>query len=139
MEANAKNTITTFEFLMRDIQGEAWMNNIPHFALPYFYGMAIEDLDTFLFNFYVLYNSYYCTSNAQKLKIFPTTLKWSTLQWFMGFGSRRIYSWDDMKKVFLNRYHNYYRSIEQREDIFKMTQKEDKSLEDFIEHFQCNL
>lgn len=42
-------TITTFEFPISDIRGEAPMKNIPLSFLPFFQGMIVEDPDTFLF------------------------------------------------------------------------------------------
>jgi hypothetical protein len=75
----------------------------------------------------------------QKLKLFPATLKGATLRWFMGLGGGTITSWDDMKKTFLEKYQEYCRSQELREEIFKMTQKEDENLEDYVEWFQYNL
>lgn len=43
------------------------------------------------------------------------------------------------ENVFLNRYQDYCRSRDQREEIFRMAQKEDEIVEDFNEHFQYNL
>jgi hypothetical protein len=55
------------------------MQNIPPSALPNFHGLENEDPDAFLFEFEVLCRGYdYCT-NAQKLKMFPLTLKGTSL------------------------------------------------------------
>ena len=62
------------------------MKNIPLLSLPSFQGMIEEDLETFLFEFDVLCRSYDYTKYAQKLKLFPTTLKGAALRWFMGLG-----------------------------------------------------
>jgi len=66
-------------------------------------------------------------------------LKGASLRWFMGLGGGTITYWDDMKKTFLEKYQEYCRSWELREWIFKMTQKEDENLEDYVEWFQYNL
>lgn len=79
-----KATITTFEFPIGDIRGEVPMKNIPLSSLPSFKGMTVEDPNTFLFEFDVLCRSYDYTSDAQKLKLFPATLKGVALRWFMG-------------------------------------------------------
>jgi hypothetical protein len=57
----------------------------------------------------------------------------------MGLGDETITSWDDMKQTFLTRYQDYCRSRDQREEIFKMSKKEEDSLEDFIENFQYDM
>ena len=54
----------------------------------------------------------------------------------MSLGGNCIQTWEDMKHVFLKRYQDYCRV---NEDIFEMTQGEEESLEEYIEHFQYNL
>jgi hypothetical protein len=51
----------------------------------------------------------------------------------MSLGGHVITTWDQMKKNFLNKYQDYCRTREKREELFKMMQKEDKNLEDFVE------
>jgi len=63
----------------------------------------VEDPDTFLFEFHVLCRSYDYTVDAQKLKLFPTTLKGAALRWFMGLGPSSISMWNDMKETFLSK------------------------------------
>lgn len=132
-------TIATFYFPIGDIRGEAHMKNIPLSSLPFFQGMTVEDPDTFLFEFDVLYRSCDYVSDAQKLKLFLVTLKGATLQWFMGLGSASIQTWGDMKETFLSKYQDYCRTRDLREEIFRMTQKEDESLDDYVERFLYNL
>ena len=62
------------------------MKNIPPSALPHFHGMTSEDPDFFLFEFDILCRSYNYIRDAQKLKLFPVTLKDSSLRWFMVLG-----------------------------------------------------
>jgi len=52
-------------------------------SLPNFSFLTNEYLDTFLFEFDVLCHSYENSIDAQKLKLFPPTLKDSPLCWFM--------------------------------------------------------
>ena len=54
----------------------------------------------------------------------------------MSLGGNCIKTWEDMKNIFLNKYQDYCKS---NEDIFGMTQREDESLEDYVERFQYNL
>jgi hypothetical protein len=55
------------------------MKNIPLSALPNFNGLTNEDPYTFLFEFDILCRSYDYTSDAQKLNLFPATLKGDAL------------------------------------------------------------
>lgn len=131
-------TFTTFEFPIGDIRGEAPMKNIPLSSLPSFQGMIVEDPDTFLFEFDVLCRSYDYVSDAHKLKLFPATLKGEALRWFMGLGSPYIRTWSDMKETFLSKYQDYCRIRDLREEVFRMTWKEDESMEDYVEWFHYN-
>jgi hypothetical protein len=129
----------TFRFTIFDSTVDVTMKNIPPSALPHFHGMSTEDLDSFLFELYILCRSYNYVNDAQKLQLFPATLKDSALWWFMGLGEHTIRSWDEMKTTFLRKYQEYYRSKDSRNDIFKMQQQEEENLEDYVERFVYNL
>ena len=73
------------------------MKNISLSSLPVFHGKSIEDSDTFLFKFKILCQSYNYLHDSHKLKLFPSTLKDSTLGWFMELGEFSIRTWDEMK------------------------------------------
>lgn len=111
----AKDTITTFEFLIENVQGQCPMKNILLLTLSVFKGTTNKDPYTFLFEFDFLCRSYDYTLGAQKLKLFPASLKGVALRWFMGLGVSSISSWEDMKKTFLEKYQGYCRSRDQRE------------------------
>ena len=51
--------------------------------IPTFHGLTSEGPDAFLFEFDVLCWGYDYTTDPQKLKLFPSTLKGATLRWFM--------------------------------------------------------
>ena len=70
------------------------MKNISPSALPHFYGKVHEDPDSFLFEFDILCRSYDYSTDAQKLRLFPATLKDSALRWFMGLRGNSITSWE---------------------------------------------
>ena len=114
------------------------MKNINPSILPTFHGMLIEDLDGFLFEFDILCRSYKYIDDAQKLKLFLATLKNVALRWFMGLGEYTIRSWDEMKKTFLKKYQDYCKSKDSKDDIFKMQQQEEESLEEYLERFLYN-
>jgi len=71
-------------FPIRATNGDVRMKNIIPSPLPHFHGLSLEDLDTFFFEFVVVYRTYDYTSDDQKLKLFPSTLKDEVLCWFMG-------------------------------------------------------
>ena len=97
----------TFKFPILDtsiILGEdVKMKNIPPSVLPNFYGLTSEDLDSFLFEFDILCRTYGYTDDTHKLRLFPATLKAASLKWFMGLGEHSITSWDEMRKIFLQK------------------------------------
>jgi hypothetical protein len=140
-QVNNENTITTLVFPISDLptRGMAPMKNIPLSSLPNFHGLSTEDPDEFPFEFDILCRSYDYTTTAQKIKLFPTTLKGNALRWFMSLGGENISTWVQMRRLFLNKYQEYYRTREQREELFKMSQKEDETLEYFLERLQYNL
>eukprot|EP00253_Pinus_taeda_P010783 PITA_10783 len=115
------------------------MKNIPPSVLPNFYGMSTEDPDAFMFEFDILCRTYGYTDDIHKLRLFPATLKAVALKWFMGLGEQTINSWDEMRLVFLKKYQAYCRSRDSKEDVFRMAQQEDESLEEYLERFAYNL
>ena len=114
------------------------MKNINPSILLTFHGMSTEDPDAFLFEFDMLCRSYNYINDAQKLKLFSATLKDASLRWFMGLGEYSIRSWEQMKNYFLKKYQDYCRSRDAKNDIFKMQQMEDETLEDYLERFLYN-
>lgn len=101
-QVNEEQSIFEFPIVGPDTQVQ--MKNLSPLILPHFYGKVYEDLDSFLFEFYILCRSYDYLFDAQKLKLFLTTLKNATLCWFMGIGGNTISSWEKMKRVFLSKY-----------------------------------
>ena len=84
-EGEGKNwTKDTFGFPILDTMKDVTMKNIPPSSLPTLYGKSSEDPDTFLFEFDILCRIYNYLQDAHKLKLFPATLKDSSLRWFMG-------------------------------------------------------
>ncbi len=115
------------------------MKAIPLHDIPTFYGMIIEDPNAFLFEFDVLWGGYDYTTNPQKLNFLPSTLKGAALRWFMGLGGLTINSWDNMKTSFLTRYQDFCKTRELKDEILKMTAKDNETLEEYVEWFNYNL
>ena len=113
----------------------AQMKNISPSSLPHFHGKVHEYPDSFLFKFDILCRSYDYATDAQKLRLFPITLKDSTLRWFMGLGGNTITSWDQMKRVFLSKYQEYCKTQDMQEEIFTIIEDDDETLEDYQERF----
>ena len=57
----------------------------------------------------------------------------------MGLGEHTIRTWEEMRSAFLKKYQEYCRTRDSRNDIFRMQQHEDESLEDYVERFIYNL
>jgi len=128
---------STFKFPIQEPQedDEIKMKNIPPSVLPKFYGMASEDPESFLFEFYIVCRTYGYIDDAHRLRLFPTTLKASPLRWFMGLGEHVIIDWDGMRRIFLKKYQPYCRSKDSKDDIFRMNQQEDETLEEELMQF----
>ena len=123
-----KGMVATLQFPIQQPKGTTPMKNISPSMLPCFHGKAAKDLDEFIFKFDILYRSYDYITDAQKLKLFPATLKDNALRWFMILGGGTVTNWDRMKQVFLEKYKEYCNTKDKREELFKMVQKEDESL-----------
>ena len=85
---------STLQYPIVDTAVNAPMKAIPLQHIPTFHGLTSKDPDAFLFEFDVLCRGYDYTTNAQKLKLFPSTLKGAALRWFMGLGGGVITDWD---------------------------------------------
>lgn len=129
----------TLEYPIVDPVANAPMKVIPLQNLPNFHGISIEDPDAFLFKFDVLCRGYDYTIDPKKLKLFPSTLKGAALRWFMGLGGNTINSSDYLKTSFLTKYQDYCRTKELTDEIFKMSTKDNKTLEEYVERFHYNL
>lgn len=130
----------TFPFPIPTQQGNQNLKNIPTVALPKFYSLITKDPETFLFDFDILCRSYDYTTNGHKLKLFPSTLKEAALRWFIRLGTNAVADWNAMRNLFLSKYKEYYRGLDLKGgDIFKMSQKEDETLEDYVSRFMFNL
>ena len=57
----------------------------------------------------------------------------------MSLGGETITTWDQMKQVFLAKYQDYCRTKDKREELFKIMQKDDEILEDFVERILYNV
>ena len=53
----------------------------------------------------------------------------------MGLGEYSIKTWEDMKTTFLEKYQDYCKPRDSRNDIFNIWQLEDDILEDYLERF----
>ena len=110
-----EGTMATLQFPIQQPEGIAPIKNISPSVLPRFHGRATEDPDEFLFEFDILCRSYDYVTDAQKLKLFPATLKDNALRWFMSLGGGTITNWDRMKQVFLEKYQEYCNTKDKRE------------------------
>jgi len=136
MAQNQPNTQTsTLQYPVVDSAANAPMKTIPLKHIPTFHGLTSEDPDAFLFEFNVLCRGYDYTTDPQKLKLFPSTLKGAALRWFMGLGGGVINNWDQMKESFLKKYQDYCRSRELKDEIFQMVARPNETLEEYVKRF----
>ena len=56
----------------------------------------------------------------------------------MGLPRDSITTWAHMHQAFNNKYRDYYRSKDTKEEIFRMTLGHDESIEDYEERFQLS-
>lgn len=57
----------------------------------------------------------------------------------MSLGVHSITTWGQMKEDFLGKYRDYCMPSNLKDEVFKMTQKEDENLEDLVERFVYNV
>ena len=58
----------------------------------------------------------------------------------MSLGANVVIDWQHMSNLFLNKYKEYCRGHDLKgDDIFKMSQREDETLEDYVSQFMFNL
>ena len=57
----------------------------------------------------------------------------------MILGGGTVTTWDRMKQVFLEKYQEYCNTKDKREELFKMVQRDDESLEYFVERILYNV
>jgi hypothetical protein len=107
MDGDDDNEEDPLGFPIQDTDGSVHMKNIPPSFLPKFHGIRSEDPETFLFEFEIVCRSYGYLLKTQKLRLFPATLKDRALKWFMSLGTNSIRSWNDMQKIFLEKYKDF--------------------------------
>ena len=119
MYEDGDNEEDPLRFPIQDTDISVHMKNIPPYFLPNFHGMRSEDPETFLFEFEILYRYYGYLLNNQKLRLFPATLKDIALKRLMILGTNKIRSWNDMQKIFIEKYKDH----DLRGEIFRISQK----------------
>ena len=85
-------TTSTIEFPVGNLGSGAPTKPIPLAAIPKFHGLVAKDPDKFLFEFDIVCYGYDYMTDAQKLNIFPSTLKgitmvygpWAKIHFHMG-------------------------------------------------------
>lgn len=80
--------------------------------IPTFRGLDIKDPYAYLFEVEVLWRNYEYMVDVNKLKLFPSVLKDSTMHWFTSLPENLITNWggtnrEKMKVVFLEKYQDY--------------------------------
>jgi len=68
--ANRNGERIESSFLIRETNGDTKMKNISPSALPHFHSLTTEDPGTFLFEFFVICQTYDYAEDEKKLKLF---------------------------------------------------------------------
>ena len=74
----------------------------------------------------------------KKHKLFPSTMKYTPLRWFMSLERSNISIWDQMTNTFIKKHRGYCKAMETKDRIFRMMEGENESLEDHEEIFQLS-
>jgi hypothetical protein len=93
--------VEVLEFPIQEANGETKMKNINLPSLNCFHGLVYEDPNTLLLEFAVICRKYDYTNDEKNLKLFPSTLKDSTLRGFIVLEGNNIKTWDHMKNTFM--------------------------------------
>jgi len=96
-----------FKFPILEIGEQVRTKNINPHGLPHFHGMAIEDPKQIIFKFDVICRTYDYKNDAQKLRLFTSTLKEPSLRWSMDLDGHSVQTWEQMKDLFTNKYQEY--------------------------------
>lgn len=110
MDGDDDNKEDPLGFHIQDTYGNVhmkkiWnMKKIPPYFLPKFHGLRSENLKTFLFEFEIVCRFDGYLLKTQKMRLFLETLKDKALKWFMSLGTNSMRSWNDMQKIFLEKY-----------------------------------
>jgi len=125
-------------FDARETNDDTKMINISPSALSHFHGLTTEDPYTLLLEFVFICQNYDYTNDEKKLKLFPSTLKDATFWWFMGLPGDSITTCAQMQKSFKNKYRDYCRFKDIKEENFRMTLGNDESLQEYEERFHLS-
>ncbi|XP_050248936.1 uncharacterized protein LOC126696203 [Quercus robur] len=107
--------------------------------LPTFHGLAGEDPHKHLKELHVVCTSMKPTGVTEdqiKLRAFPFSLKDSAKDWLYYLPSRRFKTWNEMKKLFLDKYFLVSRAVNIRKEICGVRQHNGESLHEYWERFK---
>ena len=107
--------------------------------LPTFHGLTGEDPHKHLKELHVVCTSMKPTGVTEdqiKLRAFPFSLKDSAKDWLYYLPSRRIKTWNEMKRLFLEKYFSASRAANIRKEICGVRQHNEESLHKYWERFK---
>ncbi|XP_062147736.1 uncharacterized protein LOC133856697 [Alnus glutinosa] len=107
--------------------------------LPTFYGLTGEDPHKHLKELHVVCTSMKPTGVTEeqiKLRAFPFSLKDSAKDWLYYLPSRNITTWNEMKRLFLEKYFPASRASNIRKEICGVRQQNGESLHEYWERFK---
>jgi len=102
--------------------------------LPKFHGLAGEDPHKNMKEFHIVYSTMKPPDVQEDhifLKVFPHSLEGVTKDWLYYLAPRSIMSWDDLKRVFLEKFFPTSRTTSIRKDISGIKQLSGESLYEY--------
>ena len=107
--------------------------------LPIFNGLAGEDPHAHLKEFHMVCNGMKpqaVDEEQVKLKAFPFSLKGAAKEWLFSIPSGSINTWNDLKRIFLEKYFPASRAANIRKEICGIRQSHGESFSEYWERFE---
>src|ERR1700738_3143687 len=92
-----------------------------------------KDPDTYIQEYVNICHANQEGTDAEKLRLFPVTLKKKALEWYTQFPANHFMNWNDLKTTFIQRFRSTKSEGEIINNLSHVKQKKDESVEEFYE------
>ncbi|KAL5831447.1 hypothetical protein ACOSQ4_016801 [Xanthoceras sorbifolium] len=116
--------------LLNDLFRNYELKNIHFSMLPYFHGIAAEDLLTFMCKFYSTIHSFplqRLSVEQLRMRCFSYTLKDGAKQWLMTLLTRSLRTWSEVYKTFMGKFYCHQKTAEIQRKIINFAQGDEES------------
>ena len=107
--------------------------------LPTFHGLDSENPYVHIREFEEVVATFHSQPNAiesSRLRLFPFSLKDKAKSWLYSLRPRSIRSWEQMTRVFFNKYFSHHKTTSLRRQILTFSQKNNQTLYQVWERFK---